>query len=179
MTLLKVPVTRADHIRGRIDAPITLVEYGDYECPHCGMAYPNVELVRKHFGNKLCFVFRHFPLSQVHPNAEPAAESAEYAGTHGKFWEMHGGIYQNQDRLSLPLLFALASELGLSEAELRNAVLNREFAPKVRADFLGGVKSGVNGTPTFFINGYRHDGTYAFEDLVAAIEVQLHVNEET
>jgi protein-disulfide isomerase len=143
------------------------------------MAYPHVERARRHFGNKLCLVFRHFPLSQVHPNAEPAAESAEYAGAHGKFWEMHDGIYQNQDRLGLPLLFALAGALGLSEAQLRNALVNQEFAPKVRADFLGGVKSGVNGTPTFFINGQRHDGTYAFEDLVTAIEVQLHARAET
>jgi protein-disulfide isomerase len=152
---------------------VTLVEYGDYECPHCGLAHPIVKLVRAHFGDKLEFVFRHFPLSQAHPNAESAAEAAEYAGAHGRFWEMHDGIYENQDRLGLPLLFALAGGLGLSESGLRNALVNGEYEPKVRSDFLGGVRSGVNGTPTFFINGQRHDGSYAFEDLVAGIEAHL------
>jgi protein-disulfide isomerase len=116
---------------------------------------------------------RHFPLIQVHPNAETAAESAEFAGAHGRFWEMHDGIYENQDRLGLPLLFALARKLGLSELELQSALASGEYEPKVRADFLGGVRSGVNGTPSFFINGERHDGSYAFDDLVAAIELRL------
>jgi protein-disulfide isomerase len=116
---------------------------------------------------------RHFPLIQVHPNAETAAESAEFAGAHGRFWEKHDGIYENQDRLGLPLLFALARKLGLSELELQSALASGEYEPKVRADFLGGVRSGVNGTPSFFINGERHDGSYAFDDLVAAIELRL------
>jgi protein-disulfide isomerase len=153
---------------------VTLVEYGDYECPHCGLAHPIVKLVRAHFGDKLQFVFRHFPLSQAHPNAESAAEAAEYAGAHGRFWDMHDGIYENQDRLGLPLLFTLVGGLGLSESGLRNALVNSEYEPKVRSDFLGGVRSGVNGTPTFFINGQRHDGSYAFKDLVAGIEAHLH-----
>jgi protein-disulfide isomerase len=175
MATLKPPVTSADHIRGPADAPVTLVEYGDYECPHCGLAHPIVRAVQKQFGNQLRFVFRHFPLQQVHPHAESAAESAEFAGAHGRFWEMHDGIYENQDQLGLPLLFALAGVLGLSESGLRHALANGEFAPTVRAHFLNGVRSGVNGTPTFFINGRRHDGTYAFEDLVSAIEVNLRV----
>jgi protein-disulfide isomerase len=169
MSTLKVPVTAGDHIRGPINAPITLVEYGDYECPHCGMAHPIVEAVREHFGDQLRFVFRHFPLTAIHPLAEPAAETAEYAGAHGLFWEMHDGIYANQDRLGLPLLFVLAGQLGLSEEGLRDALATRKYAPKPQNDFLGGVRSGVNGTPTFFINGRRHDGSYAFEDLVMAI----------
>jgi protein-disulfide isomerase len=173
MGKLRVPVTQHDHIKGPANAPVTLVEYGDYECPACGAAYPIVNLVLKHFGPKLRFVFRHFPLTQVHPNAESAAECAEFAGAHGRFWEMHDGIYENQDRLSLPLLFALAKALGLSELELRNALMNEKYAPKVKADFLGGVRSGVNGTPSFFINGDQHEGTYAFEDLVPAIEEYL------
>jgi protein-disulfide isomerase len=129
MSVLRVPVTPEDHVRGPADAPVTLVEYGDYECPHCGAAHPNVLLLQQHFGGQLRCVFRHFPLTQIHPNAEPAAETAEYAGTHGKFW--------------------------------------------LRADFLGGVRSGVNGTPTFFINGRRHEGTFAFDDLAAAIDAHL------
>jgi protein-disulfide isomerase len=174
MGTLKIPVTQRDHIRGPADAPITLVEYGDYECPHCGLAHPIVNAVQEHFARRLRFVFRHFPLNQIHPNAEAAAESAEFAGARGRFWEMHDGIYDNQDRLGLPLLLVLAVRLGLSEPELRNALASGEYEPKVRADFLGGVRSGVNGTPAFFINGERHDGTYEFDDLVAAIERRLH-----
>jgi protein-disulfide isomerase len=173
MATLKVPVTSADHIRGPADAPVTVVEYGDYECPHCGLAHPIVKALQKQFGNQLRFVFRHFPLQQVHPHAESAAESAEFAGTHGRFWEMHDGIYENQDQLGLPLLFALAGVLELSESGLRHALVSGQFAPIVRSHFLGGVRSGVNGTPAFFINGRRHDGTYAFEDLVSAIELNL------
>jgi protein-disulfide isomerase len=175
MGRLRVPLTQHDHVIGPENAEVTLVEYGDYECPHCRLAHPVVKLLRARFSSRLRFVFRHFPLSQVHPNAEPAAESAEYAGAYGQFWEMHDGIYENQDRLGLPLLFALAGALGLSESGLRNALVMGNFKPKVRSDFLGGVRSGVNGTPAFFINGERHDGTYAFEDLSAAIEAQLTV----
>jgi protein-disulfide isomerase len=130
--------------------------------------------VRDHFAGQLRFVFRHFPLAQIHPNAQVAAESAEFAGAHGKFWEMHDGIYENQEQLGLPLLFALAAALGLAEAELREALKTSEYEPKVRADFLGGLRSGVNGTPTFFINGERHDGPYEFVALVAAIDAHLH-----
>jgi protein-disulfide isomerase len=173
MATLKAPITPHDHVLGPANAPVTLVEYGDYECPHCGAAHPVVKLIMKQFGSRLRFVFRHFPLAQVHPNAEPAAESAEYAGAHDMFWEMHDGIYQNQDRIGLPLFFALAGTLGLSEAGLREALVNGTFAPKVRTDFLGGVRSGVNGTPTFFINGRRHDGSYALEELSDAIEARL------
>jgi protein-disulfide isomerase len=175
MAKLKVPVTQRDHSLGPANAPITLVEYGDYECPHCAQAHPIVNAVRDHFAGQLRFVFRHFPLTQIHPNAEAAAESAEFAGAHGKFWEMHDGIYENQDQLGLPLLFALVAALGLSESDLENALETSEYKPKVRADFLGGLRSGVNGTPTFFINGERHDGSYEFVALVAAIEAQLHV----
>jgi protein-disulfide isomerase len=178
MSTLRAPVTPLDHVKGAANAPVTLVEYGDYECPHCGAAHPIVNLVQEHFGPRLRFVFRHFPLMQVHPNAETAAESAEFAGAHRRFWEMHDGIFENQDRLGVPLLFALAGALGLSELDLRAALANGTYAPKVRSDFLGGVRSGVNGTPSFFINGVRHDGTYAFDDLVAAIELRLHARAE-
>jgi protein-disulfide isomerase len=149
------------------------VEYGDYECPHCAAAHPVTQRLCAQLPTELRFVFRHFPLSQVHPNAEGAAESAEYAGAHGRFWEMHDSIYANQDRLGLPLLFALCGALGLSESGLRDALVTGQFTPKVRNDFLGGVRSGVNGTPTFFINGRRHDGSYAFEDLLDGIAAHL------
>lgn len=174
MAALKVPVTSADHVLGPASAPVTLVEHGDYECPHCATAHPSVKLVLAQFGQSLRFVFRHFPLNEVHPNAESAAEAAEFAGAHDRFWEMHNGIYDNQDRLSLPLLIVLAEALGLSEAALRHSLATRQFAPKVRSDFLGGVRSGVNGTPTFFVNGVRHEGSFEFDDLVAAIALERH-----
>jgi protein-disulfide isomerase len=173
MATLKVPVTSADHVSGPADAPVTLVEYGDYECGHCGAAHPIVNLVRRRFGQDLRFAFRHFPMSTVHPNAESAAETAEFAGANGLFWEMHDALYENQDQLGPPLLLALAGALGLSQPALQHALVTGLFAAKVRKDFLGGVRSGVNGTPAFFINGRRHDGTYAFEDLVAAIGMHL------
>ena len=113
-------------------------------------------------------------MRQIHPNAEAAAEGAEFAGAHGRFWEMHDQIFESQEHLGLPLLFALTEGLGLSVSDLRNALASKEYASKVRADFLGGVRSGVNGTPTFFINGQRHDGSYEFDDLSTAIDMCLH-----
>jgi protein-disulfide isomerase len=172
MATLKVPVTPEDHIQGDPDAELTLVEYGDYECPHCGRAYGIVKRVQKHFGRRLRFVFRNFPLTQIHPNAQTAAETAEFAGAHGRFWEMHDLIYENQDRLGLPLLFALAEELGLDPQRLRDALTAGEFEPRVRRDFLSGVRSGVNGTPTFFLGEQRHDGPWEFDDLVRALEAR-------
>lgn len=173
MTKLKVPVGPADHTLGDEHAAVTLVEYGDYQCPHCGHAHPIVKAVRKHFGKQLRFVYRHFPLTQIHPMAEPAAEAAEFAGAHGHFWEMHDGIFENQDRLSLEMLAELAQALGLSSEDLLSAVQRHEFLPAVKEDFIGGVRSGVNGTPTFFINGYRYEGLYEFGDLVEAIDAEM------
>lgn len=173
MANLKVPVGPADHTLGDEQAPVTLVEYGDYECPHCGRAHPVVKSLRKHFGKQLRFVYRHFPLTQIHPMAEPAAEAAEFAGANGQFWEMHNGIFENQPSPSLPLLAELAQALGLSSADLLSALESREFLPAIKHDFLGGVRSGVNGTPTFFINGYRYEGLNEFEDLVEAIDAEL------
>jgi protein-disulfide isomerase len=126
--------------------------------------------VQKHFGKSLLFVFRNFPLTQIHPYAEPAAETAEFAAAHNKFWEMHDLLYENQDRLDDALLFELAQKLQLDPAELREALESKEFEPRVRADFSSGVRSGVNGTPTFFLNGRRHDGPYDFNSLVEAVD---------
>jgi protein-disulfide isomerase len=173
MANLKVPVGPADHTLGDEHAPVTLVEYGDYECPHCGRAHPVVKALRKHFGKQLRIVYRHFPLTQIHPMAEPAAEAAEFAGANGHFWEMHNAIFEKQPSLSLPLLAELAQALGLSSEDLLSALESREFLPAIKQDFLGGVRSGVNGTPTFFINGYRYEGLNEFEDLVEAIDAEL------
>ena len=169
MAALKTPVTPDDHIQGDPDAELTLLEYGDYECPHCGRAHPIVKRLQEHFGRRLRFVFRNFPLTQIHPQAQTAAETAEFAAASGRFWEMHDLIYENQERLGLPLFLALTKEAGLDPQALRDALTSGEFAPRVRRDFLGGVRSGVNGTPTFFVNEQRHEGAWEFEDLVMAL----------
>jgi protein-disulfide isomerase len=173
MATLHTLVTSDDHIQGDESAPIVLVEYGDYECPHCGHAHPIIKRVQKHFGKRLSFVFRNFPLNEIHPHAEIAAEAAEFAGAQGRFWEMHDGIFENQETLGLPLLLGLTKTLGLSTEDLDSALTTHKYMERVRSDFMGGVRSGVNGTPTFFINGQRHDGPFEFEDLVTAVEVAL------
>jgi protein-disulfide isomerase len=173
MATLKTPINNSDHVRGPMTAAVTLVEYGDYQCPHCGMAYPIVNQVQDYFRDSLRFVYRHFPLTEIHPVAEIAAESAEFAGAAGLFWEMHDALFENQSILSLPTIFMIADKLGLPEALLRNALETGQFRTKVRNDFIGGVRSGVNGTPAFFINGVRHDGTYDFASLASAIQLRL------
>jgi protein-disulfide isomerase len=174
-SMLTIPIDAADHVQGNSDAPITLVEYGDYECPHCGHAHPIVKRVQRHFGVRLRFGFRNFPLAEIHPYAQSAAETAEFAASLGKFWEMHDAIFENQASLSQELLPELAESLGLSAEKLGHALARGTFSEHVKKDFMGGVRSGVNGTPTFFINGQRHDGAFEFEDLVAAIEMQGRV----
>jgi protein-disulfide isomerase len=173
MANLKVPVTSTDHTLGDEQAAVTLVEYGDYECPHCGHAHPIVNAVRKHFGKQLRFVFRNFPLTEIHPQAEAAAEAAEFAGAQGRFWEMHDGIFENQSRLSGSFLVKLGAGLGLPAEKLEAALAGHEYLTRIKSDFLGGVRSGVNGTPTFFINGVRYEGAPEFEDLVESIGEEI------
>ena len=173
MSTLQIRVSSADHVQGDPHAPVTLVEYGDYQCPACGAAFPIVKAAQKHFGRALRFVFRNFPLTQIHPEAESAAETAEFADAHRHFWEVHDALYENQDELGLPLYLALAEALNLSETALREALEKRTFRPKVRSDFMGGLKGGVNGTPTFFINGKRHDGASDFDSLAGTIAAEL------
>ncbi len=169
MSILKAAITSGDHVLGAADAPATVVEYGDYQCPNCARAHRIVQDLLLTDGRMMRFVFRHFPLSEVHPMAAPAAEAAEFAGSKARFWPMHDALFQNQLLLSFELFETLALQLGLSETQLIQALQAGTFAGKVQADFLGGVRSGVNGTPTFFINGVRHDGGYEFAELSAAI----------
>src|SRR5579862_3951265 len=122
MATLKVPVTSADHSQGPENAGVVLVEYGDYECPHCGRAYPIVKRVQEHFGKRLRLIFRNFPLGEMHPHAVAAAETAEFAGSHGKFWEMHDLLFENQSRLGETLFLELATTLKLSPAALQKAL---------------------------------------------------------
>jgi protein-disulfide isomerase len=170
---LTPPVGEHDHIEGENAAQITLLEYGDYQCPYCGMAYPVVKRVQKHFGAKLKFVFRNFPLNDMHPHAELAAESAEAASAQGKFWEMHDAIYENQEQLGPNLIAELGRQLGLDSTKLDEDVESRKYKDYVRQDFMSGVRSGVNGTPTFFINGVRFDGSPDRDSLVDAIDKAL------
>lgn len=168
-THLTPPVGPDDHVLGPDDAPITLVEYGDYECPYCARAQPIIEDIRRQLGDRLRFVFRNFPLTQAHPYAEHAAEMAEAAGAQGKFWPMHDLLYEHQDALDDADLLRYAARLGMDTDAAAEALASGEFAERVREDFMSGVRSGVNGTPTFFINGVRHEGSWDEESLLGAL----------
>jgi protein-disulfide isomerase len=169
--LLTIPVAEErDHIQGPADAPVTLVEYGDYECPYCGAAYPIVKQVQQRMGDRLRFVFRNFPISTSHPHAEQAAEAAEAAAAQGRFWEMHDLLYENQDRLEDADLHGYAERLGLDVEAFDRDLAEHVRAARVHEDFMSGVRSGVNGTPSFYINGVKHDDSYDLETLLAALE---------
>jgi len=169
--VLTMPVSEdRDHIQGPADAAVTLVQYGDYECPYCGAAYPIIKEVQARLGERLRFVFRNFPITTSHPHAEQAAEAAEAAATQGKFWPMHDLLYENQKNLRDRDLRAYAERLGLDVELFDEELAGHVHADRVREDFRSGGRSGVNGTPTFYINGVRHDGSYEIETLLAALE---------
>ena len=167
MSRLTYPVDDQDHAQGPADAPVTLVEYGDYECPYCGQAYPVIKAVQQALGDRLRFVFRNFPISELHPHAVMAAEFAEAAAREGKFWEAHDMLYENQQALRVADLLAYGRTLGLSPAALDDAFAGTHDA-RIQRDFQGGIRSGVNGTPTLFVNGTRYDGE---RDAATLIEV--------
>lgn len=168
--ILTPPVTRGrDHIRGNPDAPVTLAECGDFECPYSGAAYPIVRALEEALGDGLRVVFRHFPLANIHPHAVQAAEAAESAGAEGRFWEMHDRLFEHQSALELHHLVGYARVIGLDVDRFLRELESGVHAPRVREDFLSGVRSGVRGTPTFFINGVRHEGPWDFESLLAAL----------
>jgi protein-disulfide isomerase len=169
-TRLTPPISDRDHVIGPADAPVTLVEYGDYECPYCGMAHPIVASIIQQMGDALRFAYRHFPLTRLHPHAEHAAEMAEAAGSQGKFWPMHNLLFQNQHALDDEDLLSYAARLGIPPEWATSALLSHAFAERVREDFMSGVRSGVNGTPTFFINGIRHDGPWDEPTLLEALQ---------
>ncbi len=167
---LTVPVGPRDHAIGPPDAPVTLVEYGDFQCPHCGRAYPIVKDIVRTLGAKLRFVFRNFPLTRIHPEAEHAAEAAEAAGAQGAFWQMHDRLFERQFALDDDHLIEYATELGLNAERIRGELEAGTYAGRVRDDFMSGVKSGVNGTPTFFINGVRYDESWDRDSLLGALK---------
>jgi protein-disulfide isomerase len=171
---LHLPVSERDHRQGPASTPVTLVEYGDYECPYCGEADPIVQAVQLQLGERLRFVFRNFPLTRAHPHAQHAAEAAEAAGTQGRFWEMHDHLYEHQRVLDDDHLLRYAGTLGLDTAAFEQEMAEHRFAARVREDFLSGVHSGVIGTPTFFISDVRHDGSYDLDMLLTTITRAEH-----
>ncbi len=170
---LATPVSDADHAQGSADARVTLVEYGDYQCPHCGHAYPIVQEIQKHFGDDLRFVYRNFPLTEIHQYSFHAAEAAEIAGDYDKFWEMHDMLFENQETLDDVSLIRMASSLGIDGREFAVKLESNAKAEKVKSDFMSGVNSGVSGTPSFFINGYKYEGPWDFDDLKAIISGEM------
>jgi len=170
LSVLTPAVSARDHAQGLGDAPLTLVEYGDYQCPYCRMAYPIVKQLQKKLGKNLRFVFRNFPLTQSHPYAGIAAEVAEASELFGAFWPMHDMIYERQPELSPESLVVWAQELGIEEKKLEKAIEKPEIAKRIQEDRMSGIRSGVNGTPTFFINGIRFDGSPDYKSLLEALE---------
>jgi protein-disulfide isomerase len=169
--VLTMPVTEdRDHIQGPADAPVTLLEYGDYECPYCGAAYPIVKEVQARIGERLRFVFRNFPITTSHPHAERAAEAAEAAAAQGSFWRMHDVLYENQKLLSDEDLRTYAQQVGLDLDVFDRELAEHVHAARVQEDFMSGVRSGVNGTPTFYVNGARYDDSYDLDTLLGALE---------
>jgi len=162
-----------DHIRGPADAPVTLVEYGDFECPYCGQAEPVIRALLAQFGTDLRFVFRHLPLEDVHENAQGAAEAAEAAGAHGRFWEMHDLLFSHQDALSTEDLIGYARELGLDVELFAEKLRRRKYAPRVARDVESAEQSDVTGTPTFFANGRRHPGAFDLNSLTVLVRSAL------
>jgi protein-disulfide isomerase len=168
---LKPPVGSTDHAQGKSEASVTLVEYGDYQCPYCGQAYPIVKRIQKRLGSRLRFVFRNFPLAEAHPFAMGAAEMAESAALQDKFWQMHDSLYEHQNALEPERLVENAKHLHLDMVKLKMDFASPEVSKRVRSDFTSGVRSGVNGTPSFFINAFKFEGNWTDEDeFVAALE---------
>lgn len=167
---LTASASTRDHSQGDADAPVTLVEYGDYECPYCSDAADIVKQIQSQLGDSLRFVFRNFPLAQIHPDAQHAAEAAEAAAEMGQFWPMHDLLYENQQQLSDDDLMRYAERLGLNREKFAAALQSGETREKVRSDYQSGIDSGVNGTPAFFINGARFEGNWQGDGLLDALQ---------
>ena len=169
MSLRPAVSNNEDHIQGDVNATITLVEYGDYQCPHCGHAYPIIKEVQQKLGDQLKFVFRNFPLANIHPEATQAAIATEAAALQGKYWEMHDIVFENQKRLHYNAILEYANAVGLDIEQFEQDMQSEELSQKVEQHFESGVRSGVNGTPTFFINGDKYNGDWT-TDLLADLE---------
>jgi len=170
---LSVAVSPSDHTQGPEAASVTLVEYGDFECPNCAQAYPAVKILRKHFGEHVRFVFRHFPLREVHPHAELAAEAAEAAGAQHKFWRMHDLLFENQLDLKAKRLRQFADEAELDLERYDFEINDHVHLQRVQEHIEGGTRSGVRSTPTFFVNGVLRDVSFGLERLQQAIDAEI------
>ncbi|WBB79778.1 DsbA family protein [Micromonospora sp. WMMD882] len=168
---LRAPVSGADHVRGPVDAPVTLVEYADFQCVHCGAAYRNLREVQRQRAELVRLVFRHFPIANVHPYAESAAQIAEAAGRRGRFWEMHDWLFEHQDQLDPVHLSLGVEQLGVSADDVGGEVEGQVHADRVRQDFVGGILSGVTGVPALFVNDDCHEGGHSVADLLAAVDL--------
>ena len=166
---LTLPVSDRDHAIGPATAPVTVVEYGDYECPYCRAAVPIVQELQQLLGDQLRFVFRHFPLANLHSHARRAAEAAEGAGAQGMFFEMHAALFEHQDALEDADLVRYAEELGLDTVRFRRELDEQAYAARVREDFASAMSSGARGTPTFYLDGVRYDRLVGVRQFVAAI----------
>jgi protein-disulfide isomerase len=169
---LRLPVAGRDHLQGPIDAPVTLLEYGDYQCPFCGEAFYTVKAVQAELGEQLCFAFRNFPLTNVHPYAEHAAEAAEAASAWSCFWQMHDMLFENQQSLDDEHLAQYGLALGLDPDRLMADIVSGAHLERIREDFQAGARGDVNGTPAFFINGIRYEGGRSLEELLVALTDQ-------
>jgi protein-disulfide isomerase len=167
---LRLPVGERDHVQGPANAPVTLVEYGDYECPYCRAAVPIVQELQRLLGDQLRYVFRQFPLAGLHPHAQKAAEAAEAAGAQGRFAAMHAALFEHQDALEDDDLVRYAADLDLDTAQIRRELGAHSYAGRVREDFESGVSSGARGTPTFYLDEVRYDGVVGVRQFLAAIQ---------
>lgn len=172
-TQLKPSVSNIDHIQGNENALLELVEYGDYQCPYCGKAYPIIKNIQRKMGSDLKFVFRNFPITEIHPQAFIAATAAEAAEMQEKFWEMHDLIYENQKKLTTENLFTLANTLGLNMEHFKRDIQTQTIIERIEDDFESGVRSGVNGTPSFFINGIKYNGNWEEDEFSKYLKNQL------
>lgn len=170
---LAVPVSAVDHVLGVARAPITIVEYGDFECPNCKQAAPAVKLLLERFGGKVRLVYRHFPLEEVHPHALAAAQSAEAAAGQGRFWQMHDLLFENQHHLKPQQLRVYAQKLELDMVRYDVEMGDDVYLQRIREHEAGASRSGVRGTPAFFVNGKIHDVSFGFQSLGEAIEAAL------
>jgi protein-disulfide isomerase len=173
---IKPQVSEYDHIEGRKDAPVELVEYGDYQCPYCGEAYPIVKFIQKQLGNNLRFVFRNFPLKNIHPDAVRAAIASEAAGLQGKYWQMHDLLFENQKRLNPHSLLGYAKELNLNMDQFEADLVDQRLEKKVLDDFYNGLRRGVNATPTFFINGEKYNDDWRSKKFLEFLQINAELH---
>jgi protein-disulfide isomerase len=163
----------SDHIQGSINAPLNIVEYGDYECPYTGMAYPIVKEIVRQFGDKIYFVFRNFPLKDIHPHAQNAAEASEAAAAQDKFWEMHDYLFEHQKALGKSHLLEYAQKVGLDIERFKQDMSGHVYASLIEESLNSGINSGVEGTPTFYINGVRYEDSWDFGTFSATVKRHL------